>query len=192
MLDSLLTSSPFFAKLPYENKKIIYRTTVTPPRLSNPQNESGKKGEPVFSMEEIPIPPDLKHISGNEADLGINSEGQRSPEPALIIQPVKDKPEQYSLIRLKSESGIQITPIIPRTPPILPADHVAVNTDNEESCGLEPSDLSSRKPENVTCVPEIDFIKEEVNDAASDYSNSSDPERLEVDMSQVCNRSVHL
>lgn len=50
---------------------------------------------------------------------------------------------------------------------------------------LEPADLSNRRPENLTCVPEIGFIKEEINDAASDYSNSSDPERLEVDMSQV-------
>lgn len=50
---------------------------------------------------------------------------------------------------------------------------------------LEPTDLSNKKPENLTCVPEIDFIKEEINDGASDYSNSSDPERLEVDMSQV-------
>lgn len=49
----------------------------------------------------------------------------------------------------------------------------------------EPADLSNKKPENVTCVPEIDFIKEEIDDAASDYSNSSDPDRLEVDMSQV-------
>lgn len=50
---------------------------------------------------------------------------------------------------------------------------------------LEPADLSNKKPENVTCVPEIEFIKEECNDAASDCSNSSDPDRLEVDMSQV-------
>lgn len=50
---------------------------------------------------------------------------------------------------------------------------------------MEPADLSNKKPEKLTCVPEIEFIKEEINDAASDYSNSSDPERLEVDMSQV-------
>ncbi|KAK9729424.1 GATA zinc finger [Popillia japonica] len=49
---------------------------------------------------------------------------------------------------------------------------------------MEPADLSNKKPEKLTCVPEIEFIKEEINDAASDYSNSSDPERLEVDMSQ--------
>lgn len=49
----------------------------------------------------------------------------------------------------------------------------------------EPADLSNKKPENVTCVPEIDFIKEEINDAVSECSNSSDPDRLEVDMSQV-------
>lgn len=49
----------------------------------------------------------------------------------------------------------------------------------------EPADLSNKKPENVTCVPEIDFMKEDMNDAASECSNSSDPDRLEVDMSQV-------
>ncbi|EFA09251.2 GATAd [Tribolium castaneum] len=53
-----------------------------------------------------------------------------------------------------------------------------------DDCPNQPADLSNKKPENLTCVPEIDFIKEEVNDNASDYSNSSDPERLEVDMSQ--------
>ncbi|XP_044272300.1 uncharacterized protein LOC123016149 isoform X1 [Tribolium madens] len=53
-----------------------------------------------------------------------------------------------------------------------------------DECPNQPADLSNKKPENLTCVPEIDFIKEEVNDNASDYSNSSDPERLEVDMSQ--------
>jgi hypothetical protein len=53
-----------------------------------------------------------------------------------------------------------------------------------DPCPNQPADLSNKKPENVTCVPEIDFIKEEANDNASEYSNSSDPERLEVDMSQ--------
>lgn len=49
----------------------------------------------------------------------------------------------------------------------------------------EPADLS-RRPESVTCVPEIVhlcpedvLVKEEPNDAASD---STDPDRLEVDM----------
>ncbi|XP_063903899.1 uncharacterized protein LOC135123301 isoform X2 [Zophobas morio] len=53
-----------------------------------------------------------------------------------------------------------------------------------EPCPNQPADLSNKKPESLTCVPEIDFIKEEANDNASEYSNSSDPERLEVDMSQ--------
>lgn len=55
---------------------------------------------------------------------------------------------------------------------------------NRPTTPEEPADLSSKKPENLTCVPELEFIKEEINDAASDYSNSSDPDRLEVDMSQ--------
>lgn len=49
----------------------------------------------------------------------------------------------------------------------------------------EPADLSNKKPENVTCVPEIECFSEEINEAASECSNSSDPDRLEVDMSQV-------
>lgn len=50
----------------------------------------------------------------------------------------------------------------------------------------EPADLSNKKPENVTCMPEIECFSEEiVNDITSECSNSSDPDRLEVDMSQV-------
>lgn len=48
----------------------------------------------------------------------------------------------------------------------------------------EPADLSNKRPENLTCMPEIDYIKDE-GDTASVSSASSDPERLEVDMSQV-------
>lgn len=54
----------------------------------------------------------------------------------------------------------------------------------------EPADLSNKKPENVTCMPEIECFSEEINDAASEYSNSSDPDRLEVDMSQVSVRFI--
>lgn len=46
----------------------------------------------------------------------------------------------------------------------------------------QPADLS-KKAENVTCMPEIDYIKDDDN--VSECSNSSDPERLEVDMSQA-------
>ena len=59
-----------------------------------------------------------------------------------------------------------------------------------EPCPNQPADLSNKKPESLTCVPEIHFIKEEANDNASEYSNSSDPERLEVDMSQVSTKFV--
>lgn len=38
--------------------------------------------------------------------------------------------------------------------------------------------------ETLTCVPEINYIKEEA-DAVSLSSISSDPDRLEVDISQV-------
>lgn len=70
-------------------------------------------------------------------------------------------------------------------PNSIPSPSIAPNFAESAMNIEQPADLSNKKPENLTCVPEIDFIKEEVNDNASDYSNSSDPERLEVDMSQV-------
>lgn len=67
---------------------------------------------------------------------------------------------------------------------------------DETTCiKLEPADLSRKsipqQAENVTCIPEIEFINDndDDDDAGTDnmsvYSNSSDPERLEVDMSQM-------
>lgn len=65
-------------------------------------------------------------------------------------------------------------------------DNEDINVDIKRSISpCEPADLSKR-PEAVTCIPEIVhlcpddvLIKDEPNDAASD---STDPERLEVDM----------
>lgn len=69
--------------------------------------------------------------------------------------------------------------------PITSSYSIGESNINIEPCCNQPADLSNKKPENLMCVPEIDFIKDEVNDNASEYSNSTDPERLEVDMSQV-------
>ncbi|XP_018334804.1 nitrogen regulatory protein areA-like isoform X2 [Agrilus planipennis] len=71
-------------------------------------------------------------------------------------------------------------------PPILRPFRPYTTSSSPPSPSLdnEPADLSSKKPERLTCVPEIDFMKEDMEDDASEDSNSSDPERLEVDMSQ--------
>lgn len=89
---------------------------------------------------------------------------------------------------------------------------------DEDNDDLEPADLSRKQPENVTCIPELTFIKTHdsdeddehyhddydpddmdydkdnerviqvqdylMDDGASMCSSSSDPERLEVDMSR--------
>lgn len=109
--------------------------------------------------------------------------GESSPPPPLVILNHLQKQNNNDLNRGGSPndnySNTQSTSLLSSS--ILP---LIPNPSDDSS--LEPTDLSNKKPENLTCVPEIEnFIKEEMNDAASDYSNSSDPERLEVDMSQV-------
>lgn len=124
-------------------------------------------------------------------------------EPDVTIEPVPvpegGKTKLEPLIRVRSASALQITsspPLIkserlsPPPPPLLLLNSGPQQLLSDPVDALEPTDLSNKKPENLTCVPEIDFIKEEINDAASDYSNSSDPDRLEVDMSQVIINSI--
>ncbi|KAF5271226.1 hypothetical protein FQA39_LY08233 [Lamprigera yunnana] len=203
MLDSLLSTTPYINRHPYDKKKSVCRKPGTPPRLIDHHEQT--KLEAALTKE------DTSETSIHRKDVEIKKEELKcsTPELTLTIKPLMDP-----LTRLKNDSAIQITPIInleSKSVTILPADHVNsdVNfSNNEQSLSIEPvglnnspihikrelplpllspsepADLSSKKPENVTCVPEIEFIKEEVNDAASDYSNSSDPERLEVDMSQ--------
>ncbi|KAK4874934.1 hypothetical protein RN001_014294 [Aquatica leii] len=209
MLESLLSTTPYITRLPYDKKKSVCRKAGTPPRLIEQPEQS--KLETALTKEDAPETSNyIEVIRENRRDDAKSA----TPEPALTIKPLTDYERMDPLTRLKNDSAIQITPIINmenKSVPILPADHVNSNvhfSNNEQSLSIEPvglsnsplhairehvlsppspsepADLSSKKPENVTCVPEIDFIKEEVNDAASDYSNSSDPERLEVDMSQ--------
>lgn len=77
-----------------------------------------------------------------------------------------------------------------------PDDDLDIKPDIKRSDSplCEPADLSKR-PEAVTCIPEIRhlcpddvLIKEEPNDAASD---STDPDRLEVDMDMDADNDEH-
>lgn len=213
MLDSLLTSNSHSTKLPYE-KTVSIHDLLGSSRLTDHTSEQTRKLESSEHLPDIlNIKQEVIIEEETGRDLSIKKEDRSSPQPALTIRPVMDYEQRVldPLTRLKNDSAIQITPILStnadckQSLPILPADHASVNADSnfsKEKSSLsiepihtsnsviremypsEPADLSNKKPENVTCVPEIEFIKEEVNDAASDYSNSSDPERLEVDMSQ--------
>ncbi|XP_074040849.1 uncharacterized protein isoform X1 [Leptinotarsa decemlineata] len=107
----------------------------------------------------------------------------------LYQNPVRDSSEP--LIKVKPPSALQYifdspSPAVPPASTVLGHD-MFMDLGNklvDEVSSVEPTDLSNKRTENVTCVPEIDYIKEE-GDAVSVSSNSSDPERLEVDMSQA-------
>lgn len=120
------------------------------------QNLETRRTPPILPTDHAPL--------SSEHNFSNNEQTPFSVEPAHL----SNNSPIHMVVRDHAHSAP--TPMIRPTAPPSPT---------------EPADLSSKKPENVTCVPEIDFIKEEANDAASDYSNSSDPERLEVDMSQV-------
>ncbi|KAF2903400.1 hypothetical protein ILUMI_02778 [Ignelater luminosus] len=119
------------------------------------QNLETRRTPPILPTDHAPL--------SSEHNFSNNEQPPFSIEPAHLSN---------SPIHMVVRDHARSAPTPPMVRPVAPPSPT------------EPADLSSKKPENVTCVPEIDFIKEEVNDAASDYSNSSDPERLEVDMSQ--------
>lgn len=133
-------------------------------------------------------------IVKNEVD-NVNVK-QEPPDDLSDGMLIKEETVEDSIKRLKSDSAIEITCITPATETSLPAQpaledpmtysRAMYTLTPRERSPVEPADLSNKKPENVTCVPEIDFIKEDIDDCVSDCSNSSDPDRLEVDMSQVC------
>lgn len=148
---------------------------------------------PAVSIKEEPI--DCKMDTQNDSEVA-----ELKPDP---------------LLRLKSEGPPRIPPHVADGSPIdrtPPAAHCNAHTEHAKYAHYkkeavaedeevvhdytttgratpppEPADLSNKKPENVTCMPEIECFREEINDVASEYSNSSDPDRLEVDMSQVSN-----
>ncbi|KAJ8926506.1 hypothetical protein NQ314_021108 [Rhamnusium bicolor] len=146
------------------------------------------KSEPEFTIKAISEEP----ADSPEKD---NKPPQTEPFRESLGDAIREALRE-PLIKIKPPNALQypleeqlLTPVAPATPKILNQD-VAGFVDKEEdlegriSPAEEPADLSNKRPENLTCVPEIDFIKEEA-DNVSVYSNSSDPERLEVDMSQV-------
>ncbi|KAJ8916129.1 hypothetical protein NQ315_004496 [Exocentrus adspersus] len=140
------------------------------------------KQEPEFTITAIPREAESPAPSDNNTT-------NTHPEPLREHIP---EPTREPLIKVKPPSVLQYS--VDETPPaIVPprilkqdvTDFLDRQTEVEgRITPTEPADLSNKRPENVTCVPEIDFIKEE-NDNVSVYSNSSDPERLEVDMSQA-------
>ncbi|XP_022900329.1 transcription factor GATA-5 isoform X2 [Onthophagus taurus] len=126
-----------------------------------------------------------KSITMLESILALKTTSLKQ-EPEITIEPIEIIQQTSQLIPELTQSIQQQYLVIDGTLDLSQsADRFGGSREGSVTPPLEPADLSNKKPENVTCVPEIDFIKEEVNDAASDYSNSSDPERLEVDMSQA-------
>lgn len=159
MLESLIVSNaPPLPKV--EHRSVIQGPPKSPPQTSitvEPTEPLDCKVEPESRVPEVPEP--LPVIRRPEKT-------SRSPESSPTSSYVHPDLAHLSTRGMEQQESAPVH----LAPPMSPE---------------EPADLSNKKPENVTCVPEIDYIKEEINDAASDYSNSSDPERLEVDMSQV-------
>lgn len=198
MLDSLLYGSNDIEEklinvlpkiLKQEEIKIEPDVTIEPiPDMTMPKHEPLIRVKNVSSLQitttTIPSSPSpsttittttsttkLNNVSDNNKirnENDIYCKERITPPPPLILI---DHPKHNDLNCGSPNSYSQSTSTLPLIPS--PSDT------------LEPTDLSNKKPENLTCVPEIVFIKDEINDGASDYSNSSDPERLEVDMSQV-------
>ncbi|GJQ82222.1 GATAd [Trypoxylus dichotomus] len=174
----------------------------TPSETSPPQllAETQIKIEPDVTIEPVPSSPRPEH-SAIKLENHIHPAGRRTPDvrPQLVYMdemrlsspPASPRScdqqmaHAQRLAEVYSPTARQIQ--ISSEPSSIRADEVYsldLSLPQGKDVEMEPADLSNKKPEKVTCVPEIEFIKEEINDAASDYSNSSDPERLEVDMSQ--------
>lgn len=148
------------------------------------------KIEPDLTIEAIP----MKHIPEND-NITNQPTSKSSVHENLSVSPQDSKPVD-PLIKIRPASSLQyFPPELPTSTPTIPVPKI-LNQDVTSFLekpkaepwdlnSMEPADLSNKKPENLTCMPEIEYIKDET-DNMSVYSNSSDPERLEVDMSQVC------
>ncbi|XP_057670556.1 uncharacterized protein LOC130902427 isoform X1 [Diorhabda carinulata] len=153
------------------------------------------KKEPVYTDEEdVPHEPkEFESSSGNIVPKVEVSETLLPPQD-VSMDLSKDNTEEHlrePLIKVKPPSALHYTPEssnveISNIPRIISQDfsRFVDNDKSDNTSSIEPTDLSNKKTEKLTCVPEISYIKEEA-DAVSLSSNSSDPERLEVDMSQV-------
>ncbi|XP_018566390.1 uncharacterized protein LOC108907268 isoform X2 [Anoplophora glabripennis] len=156
---------------------------VEPPELPCSITKEVKQEQPELTITAIP------RESENPPPHIDNNHQHTQPEPPREHLPDSTR---EPLIKVKPPSLLQYSveeqPVVVAPPRILNQDVANFLDRQPEAEGrispVEPADLSNKRPENLTCVPEIDFIKEE-NDNASVYSNSSDPERLEVDMSQA-------
>lgn len=147
------------------------------------------KIEPDLTIEAIPI---VNSPSGKDAVTNQPTSHGSSTEEFLSCH--QDNKHLEPLIRVRPTNTLKYCPEeLPSTNPMLQNPKIVdqeMTNIMDKSKGerwdipSEPADLSNKKPENVTCMPEIDYIKDET-DNMSVYSNSSDPERLEVDMSQV-------
>lgn len=171
-----------------------------PPQMSSPQPPSS------------PTPTDLSVTStvGTQHNTVITSSSQqpRSPPSSETSTERHHPPEDDD--DDEEKPILTITPVIKQeliennqTDEIEENNHlphhqhhtVIVSTPIMHSA-QSPSDADtgvdlSKPPETLTCMPEIhhysNLKRGESMDALSDYSNSSDPERLEVDMSRVKN-----
>lgn len=165
------------------------------PHLPKSQ-ESPRRDVSIIKEEPIDCKMDVQDDGENPAELKtdlllrLKNEGPpRIPPHAAETPPTDRTPpaahcnaftEHSQIVNLKQE--VEQTDVVAGEEEVV-HDYT---TTTRRTVVTEPADLSNKKPENVTCVPEIECFSEEINDVASEYSNSSDPDRLEVDMSQVC------
>lgn len=186
MLDSMLASKQEHQQEYSPSERLnthppvleIAETPPRPPSALLPDNQI--KIEPDVTIEPVPA-----FSTSPQAPLQTNQEAGKSgslkPEIVFLVDEEASSPVQN---HRQYDHPTEMDVYEDNEEEVYSLDLSLPQAKDEE---MEPADLSNKKPEKVTCVPEIEFIKEEINDAASDYSNSSDPERLEVDMSQVNN-----
>lgn len=142
----------------------------------------------------------------NQSNQNQNSNRSNSPLKEAAATSMDTDSAASTLEMMMRNAASILAPVLPR------------GALQEEDDLLEPADLSRKQPENVTCIPELTFIKTHdsdeddddynddydaddmdfdkdnerviqvqdylMDDGASMCSSSSDPERLEVDMSR--------
>ncbi|CAH0564092.1 unnamed protein product [Brassicogethes aeneus] len=146
--------------------------------LTGSEEEKTRRSESLIDQMLVSS---LVQKSRSESPISIKSILKKENESPEINFPSEP------MLRIRSESVLKYPKQV-EAPQVTCTSLVKLEIDEHglEEAAVKPEDLSQKpKPENLTCVPEIDFIKEEINDNVSEYSNSSDPERLEVDMSQA-------
>ncbi|XP_060522369.1 uncharacterized protein LOC132699587 [Cylas formicarius] len=138
------------------------------------------------------VPHDTKQSVGMEIEPSASDpDAAVVPEPSVepIVQEclsstIEDSYERNAPCTPPREAFIKVKP-----PSVLQAPRILnkefnYRTSEDSDIQPEPADLSNKRAENLTCVPEFDYVRDDT-DAHSISSNSSDPDRLEVDMSQA-------